>query len=151
MVLDSIHNGKVYEGLGKNFQKAIDYLQSNDLNALTDGTHEIDGRNVYVNVMTTRLHVRSGNRYEVHKKYADIQVPLSTVDRIAVCPLDCTVEREPYNDASDTFFVNGGDASMLIVRPGMMAILMPEDAHDPGLTEKEDSEPIRKAVIKVRL
>ena len=54
-------------------EKALDFLRTTDFNALDPGVVEIDGKNIYAQIidLTTREAVE--NRPEVHRRYIDIQ------------------------------------------------------------------------------
>ncbi|MCV3035613.1 YhcH/YjgK/YiaL family protein, partial [Escherichia coli] len=54
-------------------EKALDFLRATDFNALEPGVVEIDGKNIYAQIidLTTREAVE--NRPEVHRRYIDIQ------------------------------------------------------------------------------
>ena len=51
MITDSILRLGQYRGLYKNLDTAIDFLAGCNLNELPDGTTQIDGSRVFVNVM----------------------------------------------------------------------------------------------------
>ena len=54
MILDQAKNLDFYKNLGieGRYAKAIEWLQANNLSELENGKYEIDGKNVYANVMT---------------------------------------------------------------------------------------------------
>ena len=47
MIFDNIRSIRQYEGLGSNFQKAVQFLEALDLSRISQGDFEIDGRKVY--------------------------------------------------------------------------------------------------------
>ena len=53
MIFDFAANLDFYRNLGieGRYAKAVDFLKSHDLKTLENGRHEIDGMNVYANVM----------------------------------------------------------------------------------------------------
>ena len=69
-----------YRGLHRNLDTAIDYLTAyhvaHDLYDLPLGRTEVDGENVFINVMEADLSPDS-TRLEYHKKYADLQIDLT--------------------------------------------------------------------------
>ena len=80
MICDALENLNRYRGLHKNLETAIDYLTayhvSHDLSDLPLGRTEVDGENVFINVMEAGLNPDSA-RLEYHKKYADLQIDLT--------------------------------------------------------------------------
>ena len=59
------------------YVKAIEYIQSTDLNSLENGKHFIDGDNLFVNIVDSNMKTPQQARLEVHDNYIDIQIPLS--------------------------------------------------------------------------
>ena len=80
MICDALENLNRYRGLHKNLETAIDYLTAyyvaHDLSDLPLGRTEVDGENVFINVMEAELNPDSA-RLEYHKKYADLQIDLT--------------------------------------------------------------------------
>ena len=77
MICDDLKHLKRYQGLNKNLDTAIDYLQTHDLAALPDGRTEVDGDNVFINMMDATLHSDHGFHPEYHKTYADLQIDIT--------------------------------------------------------------------------
>ena len=75
MILDQAKNLDFYKSLGVEgrYAKAIEWLKANDLAALENGKYEIDGKNVYANVMTYTTLPWEEAKYEAHENYTDIQ------------------------------------------------------------------------------
>ena len=73
------------------YAKAIEYIKSNDLNALENGKHLIDGEDLFVNIVDSNMKTPQQARLEVHDKYIDIQIPLSKGETFGVKPRsECT-------------------------------------------------------------
>lgn len=51
MIYDKLENIGRYKGMNKHLDTAIDYILHNDLSSLPSGRTELDGDNVYINVM----------------------------------------------------------------------------------------------------
>lgn len=88
MILDSIKNLRNYEGMHPNFKKAIDFLLNNDLQNLPLGRNEICGDEVFANVMEAKPRGKEEVPLEVHRKYIDIQVPISGDEVMGYTPLE---------------------------------------------------------------
>ena len=77
MICDALEHLDRYCGLHRNLDTAIDYLTAyhvaHDLSDLPLGRTEVDGENVFINVMEADLSPDS-TRLEYHKKYADLQI-----------------------------------------------------------------------------
>ena len=48
MIFDSIENLEKYKGFHSGLDKAFDFMKNNDLAALEQGMHEIEGRDIFV-------------------------------------------------------------------------------------------------------
>ena len=77
MICDSLEHLGRYRGLNANLDTAIDYLQTHDISALPDGRTEVDGDNVFINMMDATLHSDDGYHPEYHKTYADLQIDIT--------------------------------------------------------------------------
>ena len=51
MILDSIKNAELYYSLSPRIKEAFDWLAKTDIKSLSVGRHDIDGDNLFVNVM----------------------------------------------------------------------------------------------------
>ena len=80
MICDALEHLNRYRGLHQNLDTAIDYLTAyhvaHDLSDPPLGRTEVDGENVFINVMEADLSPDS-TRLEYHKKYADLQIDLT--------------------------------------------------------------------------
>ena len=80
MICDTLEHLARYNGLHPNLDTAIDYLLTHDLSALPNGRTEVDGDEVFINVMDAALHPDAGYHPEYHKLYADLQIdPYSAI------------------------------------------------------------------------
>ena len=66
MIYDTLHNARLYEGLGPGFQRAFAYLTSNDLAALAPGRYDIDGNQVYLMIQEDVYKRQLQQRYALH-------------------------------------------------------------------------------------
>ena len=82
MIYDKLENIGRYKGMNKHLDTAIDYILHNDLSSLPSGRTELDGDNVYINVMEAAAGPLETRKYEIHKKY---KIGLDQ-ERINLCP-----------------------------------------------------------------
>ena len=75
--VDTLEHLARYNGLHPNLDTAIDYLLTHDLSALPNGRTEVDGDEVFINVMDAALHPDAGYHPEYHKLYADLQIDIT--------------------------------------------------------------------------
>ena len=74
MILDSLKNSALYENVNPRMKKAFELIASTDWTTMETGIHELDGKDIYVNVMERELKQKSDAKLEVHNEYIDIQV-----------------------------------------------------------------------------
>lgn len=130
------------------YQRALEYIQQNDINALPNGRHTIDGDNLWVNIVDSELHTPSAAKFEAHNQYIDIQIPLSAPESYGVknrC--ECQQPIGEFNEADD-YILFGDEITTIETRQsGEMIVFTPDDAHAPLIGEGL----IHKAIIKVRV
>ena len=115
-----------------------------------DGRHELEG-GAYANVMT--YETKTVGTYEAHREYIDVQIILSGREVIAVETVDAMRKHRclsPYGEKGDIeiYEANEGGKDFLLER-GDFLILMPSDAHMPGVAADGTPETVHKAVIKI--
>lgn len=148
MITDSILRLGQYRGLYKNLDTAIDFLAGCNLNELPDGTTQIDGSRVFVNVMEAELREAEGAVYEYHKRYADLQINITGSEY-----WELTMEGRPaaeFDEAADIGFVSGQAHSMGILGNGRFALFLPYEFHKPSCISSVSSH-VRKAVVKIEI
>lgn len=143
MIYDTLSNLSRYRGISDPLDKAIGFLTSADLSALS-GRTVIDGDRVYLNVQDAQLRPFSEGRWEAHRAYIDIQIALTQGETIHYAPLNSIADWEPYQwDVHFSLDANRGIA--LPMTPGTFGLFMPQDAHRPGIGEGT----VHKLVVKV--
>lgn len=148
MILDSLTNLRNYEGLHPNFAKAIDFILNNDLASLPLGRNEICGDDIFANVMEAKPRTKEEVPVEVHRKYIDIQVPVSADEVMGYTPLADLPDGD-YSDADDvTLYPVGMLATdYFTVKRSMFTIFFPQDGHAPAVTPV----PVKKIIVKVKI
>ena len=86
MIKDHINNAHHYDDLHPNFRSVLEILQSLNLDALQPGHIELDGKYVYININETKSKSETEAKLESHRKYIDIQMPLSGSETFGVGP-----------------------------------------------------------------
>ena len=146
MVVDNIKNAGLYYNLSKGIEKGLKYLQETDFSKMEPGRYEIDGSNVFALVQHYQTKPLSEGKFEAHRKYIDIQYMSVGLEQIGYA-LISTLKGQEYNSDKD-FQLLDGNGSMFECSSGTFAILMPEDAHMPGIAVDKQI-PVKKVVVKV--
>jgi biofilm protein TabA len=131
--------------------KAIDFLKNCPADQ-PNGTVEIDGEDVFAIVQSYETkQQKEAPRFESHRKYIDVQYLLSGRELMGWAPLESVTVTEPYDDDKDILFgtAPANQSAFISFTAGQAIILLPTDAHAPGLT-KGAPRPVKKIVVKVR-
>lgn len=148
MVIDKLDELNFYASLNPLFKDIVDFLKTNDLNALEEGKHFIKDKDLFVNIQVAKGRSAEEATLETHRRMIDIQIPLSGEETFGFTPLaDLPTEFE-YNDEKDiTKYGATKAATYVTCKPGEMAIFFPQDGHAPCIS----SEPaIKKAIFKIK-
>ncbi len=130
------------------YAKAIEFIRSNDLCALSPGKHVIDGDNLWVNIVDSALKTPGQARLEAHDRYIDIQVPLSGPESFGVkARRDCTMQAGEMDAEKDIVFFDDPVDFCVTVQPGEDVTFAPETAHAPLIGEGT----VHKAIFKVKV
>lgn len=129
------------------YDKALDFIKTNDLNSLANGKHIIDGGNLWVNIVDAELREAKDAKFEAHNKYIDIQVPLSASEQFGVKPRkDCKQPIGEFNDTDDYILFEDEIETIETVKAGEMIVFTPDTAHAPLIGKGK----IHKAIFKVK-
>lgn len=154
MIIDTFERAPAYD-LGPLWERVFPeflalYAQGD---ALALGRYEL-GDGVFVNVEEYAVKDWDAARYEGHEKMADVQTLLSGEEYIDVMPLwkgaDVLGGEAERYDERDLIFYAGKPAVPAVrfhLVPGMFALLLPGEAHQPCM--KAGSERVKKLVIKI--
>lgn len=145
MVIDTLENLGKYVSLNPLFKDVIDFVQSNDLNKLEAGKHQIKGADLFVNIQNAKGKTKEVALLETHKKMIDIQIPLSTSETFGYTPL-CSLPEAEYNEVKDITKYEGLAETYVTCKPGEFAIFFPQDGHAPCISDEPE---IKKAIFKV--
>ena len=74
MIFDSLKNSALYYPVSPRLEKAFGFIASTDWETMEPGIHELDGKDIYANVMEPELKKPADAKLEIHDAYIDIQV-----------------------------------------------------------------------------
>ena len=147
MIIDTLDNLGKYQGINPLFADVVEFLKKNDLNVMEDGKYPIKGKDLFLNLTTTKGKAPDEAEVETHVKMIDIQIPLDGPETYGYTPL-CNLPEEEYNEEKDITKYPGLMAESFIdCQPGMFAVFFPQDGHAPCITMAPE---IRKAIFKVK-
>lgn len=132
-------------------RQVLDWLRNTDTMALPLTRHDIQGDEIFVNVMDMTTRPFEGSHPEVHQKYIDLMYWPEGGERIGVAPYlgtEPVFEARPENDIA--LLEEVANESFLVATEGCFGLFFPWDAHRPGLFLGDGPATSRKAVVKIR-
>ena len=146
MIVDNLANAANYYGLHPFFEKAFEFIGQLDTHNVETGTREIDGNLLKASVVETKLKPASEAKLETHKKFIDIQIPVTKAETFGWKSLSSLSQpKEGYDTNNDIEFFDDKPSTFITLMPGEFIIFSPEDGHAPLIGEGE----IKKIIIKV--
>lgn len=136
--------------IGAGVKKALDFAASHDLAAMPNGSHPIDGDDLFVNIVEYETTQPAARFWEAHKAYLDVHVPLSGTEQIDLNLLDNMV-LETYQPESDFQPAQGDKNASVIMTPGTFLVCFPQDVHRTAVAYENKPVKVRKAIFKVRI
>ena len=134
MILDTLNNLELYAGLDENIKQVAEYAKKTDLKSLEVGRYELEN-GVYLMVQSYCTKPIAEGKYEVHRKYTDIQIVLEGCENMGYAPLSAMEASTEYSEEKDCQFLNGA-GNLLEVTANSFAVFFPQDAHMPGVGEQ---------------
>ncbi|MDD3789650.1 MAG: YhcH/YjgK/YiaL family protein [Petrimonas sp.] len=146
MIVDNLSNAANYFSLHPLFEKAFEHVKALDFNNLNTGTEEVDGAFLKVIVTLANLKPASEAKLETHRKYIDIQIPVTREETFGWSALANLKDSVKGYDAENDFeLFNDTPTAYVSLLPGEFVIFSPEDGHAPLIGEGET----KKIIIKV--
>jgi YhcH/YjgK/YiaL family protein len=150
MIFDSLKNIGFYRGLNDRYAKAVEFLLQDNLQDLDNGKYEIDGTDVYANVMEYDTIPWEEASYEAHKHYTDIQCILAGEELMSFEPTVNLIPAGEYNESKDVIKFNNEIRGIdFVVRAGEYLIFQPQDGHKPKAMNQTSSR-VKKVVVKIK-
>ncbi len=148
MIIDYLENLRSYSGISSNMDKAIEFILNTDLEKLHVGRNEVCGNDIFANVMEAQPRTKEEAPIEIHRKYIDIQIPLTGDEVMGYTPKAQLPDAE-YNADSDAALYPVGmlAAEYFNVKRSMFTVFFPQDGHAPAVTPVK----LRKVIVKVAI
>ncbi|MBQ3188033.1 MAG: YhcH/YjgK/YiaL family protein [Bacteroidaceae bacterium] len=148
MIIDYLENLRSYSGISSNMDKAIEFILNTDLEKLQVGRNEVCGDDIFANVMEAQPRTKEEAPIEIHRKYIDIQIPLTGDEVMGYTPKAQLPDAE-YNADSDAALYPVGmlAAEYFNVKRSMFTVFFPQDGHAPAVTPVK----LRKVIVKVAI
>ena len=136
-----------YISCSANMKKAIEFIMTNDLNALPFGKTIIDENRVFINKSKIVTKKPDELKYESHKNYIDIQIDLDGNEIIYINNGTCGCI-ETYKESEDYALYSYCEPDLSVkLNKNFCAIIFPNEIHMPCVKGKVSS--LIKCVVKV--
>lgn len=142
---------KCFAWLPAPFKTALEHLKKTDLLSLSAGSYELQGRDIYFQVIDTTTKPLTENRPEIHREYIDVQYLCKGAEKMGFAVEDGTntVAEDLLKERDLLFYTGVKNESTLLMLPGNFAVFFPNDVHRPACAVDQPM-PIRKVVVKIR-
>lgn len=147
MIFGNIRHEKTYANLDKDLLKCLNYAKENMLLDFEKGSYEIEGKDIFVNIVEYETCEKEDRFWEAHKKYIDVHLMLDGSERINVNFIE-NLEQKEYEEDGDFLPLDGDNNGYVELRKGDFLVCYPEDAHMTAIKVNE-KENIKKAIFKV--
>jgi YhcH/YjgK/YiaL family protein len=147
MLIDRLENAGTWALADEALAFALRWLQSPESAQLAPGTYELRGRDLFAIVAEYETRHPEACRLETHRRYIDVQYVARGRELMGYAPVAALEPDGPYDEARDVQF-HQGYADFVLLREGMFAVMLPEDAHMPGVAAAGDQGRVKKIVVK---
>ncbi|OCA87927.1 hypothetical protein A8F94_08845 [Bacillus sp. FJAT-27225] len=72
MIADHLQNFELYKGIDEKVNQAVRYIQSHSFTDLQPGMHEVEGEEIFFNLIEYETKTEEERFWESHKKYLDL-------------------------------------------------------------------------------
>ena len=149
MVFGNISDLKDYSWLEEGVRKAFAYAQTHDLLSYEKGRHDIDGDDLYVNIVEYETTTPENRFWEAHKQYLDLHLMLRGPEQIDVNFIQ-NMEQKEYVPKDDFLPLFGDRNSCVVLNAGDFLLAYPADAHRTAVAV-DGPVVIKKAIFKIKI
>lgn len=138
-----------YADLEEDIKTCFQYAKEHDLSLYEKGTHEIEGKRLFVNIVEYTTTTAAERFWEAHREYLDIHLMLRGSEQIDL-NLTGSMIQKTYEPEADFLPMEGEADRYVVLHEGDFLICGTCDAHRTAiLVEKPDT--VKKAIFKVRI
>ena len=150
MIMDKIDHLKRY-AVPKT-DAILKFIAEHDCAGLPDGEIEIEGRQLFVRVMSYKAKPAAENRFETHRIYADLQFVVNGAEIMQTARMNELTPLTDYDDKGDyQFYKITVPTTDLIVHAGEFAVFYPNQAHRPSCACEAYKGLVKKLVFKIKM
>lgn len=151
MIYAELKDIKLYKGINKNLDKAIDFIAEKKYLNANYGKNTIEGNTIYFNYPEKALTRENVDlELEYHKKYIDIHIVLEGEETIAYTSFENCIETQSYNIEEDYALVKGKAQVKFIMNTKNFLLFFPEEPH-LALLKVNTPKEIKKIIFKIEM
>jgi biofilm protein TabA len=130
----------------------LKFIAEHDCVNLPDGEMEIEGRELFVRIMSYTPKPAAENRFEHHRHYADVQYVILGAEIMQTTSNQNLEPLTEYDSKGDyQFFKAPAKISSFLVKTGECAIFYPTEAHRTTCLHENHQGHVKKLVFKVKI
>lgn len=149
MIFGNVKNLCDYPFLGEQVKACFEYLKEHDLTSFEKGSHEIDGKHLFVNIVEYTTTTPEERFWEAHRQYLDVHVMLRGTEQIDLNFIQ-NMDVKEFVEKDDFLPMDGEKNSSVILRDGDFLICYPSDGHRTAVAV-DGPGTIKKAIFKVEI
>lgn len=149
MIFGNIKQLDDFSFLSEAVKECFAYAAGHDLSAYEPGSHEIDGKRLFVNIAQYTTTAAELRFWEAHQDYLDLHLMLCGTEQIDLNFI-ANMQQGEYQPADDFLPLEGEKNSSVILREGDFLICYPNDGHRTAVQAGEP-ETIKKAIFKISI
>jgi len=151
MIFGELQQRARYHSQHPLFAQAFDWLSSLE-SSIPDGVYPLAGEDLVGRVSRYSTQPYTEKLWEAHRLFGDIQVVLEGEELCGYGSRAGLSLTRPYQADKDIekFAPPNQPDHQLHLKPGLFAVFLPDDAHQPGV-QVQDSLAVTKVVVKFRL
>lgn len=149
MIIGNLSDTAAVERLHPLLKEAFEWLRAHYASVHATGVSQVvlKEKELWANVETPIMKLRSEQVLEVHRAYIDIHVPVDKAEVIGYLPTCHLAQvRDAYDADRDIAFYTDAPMAYFTLQPGEFAIFTPQDAHAPIIGEGR----LKKICVKVK-
>lgn len=149
MIYGNIQNKEEFNFLSEDLKKCFEYIKNNDLLSKEKGSYEIEGKDIFVNIVEYETTTPKNRFWEAHKQYLDIHYILEGEEIIDINFLN-NMKIKDYVEKDDFVSMDGDKKTSVVLQKEDFLICYPNDAHMTAIKVCESTK-VKKAIFKVKI
>ena len=150
MVFGNIRDMKDFSWLEEGVLKSFKYAQEHDLLSYEKGRHDIDGDDLFVNIVEYETTTPEARFWEAHRQYLDLHFMLRGPEQIDVGLID-NMEQKEFVEADDFLPLEGEPSCRVVLKDaGDFLLCYPKDGHRTAVAV-DGPAVIKKAIFKIKI